>query len=249
MAALIRRGSDSSLPNLWGPSVDSATDEEVDLERRGSNSSAAAATARRGSRLLEFLEKKNKKDRKKYKDKQGFVWRRMIHDNEDLPAPRAPSLGATPWLVSSDGSSSVASTPMPSLAPIVNMERKISMLSNKSEPPPVLPQYEAESCSLTSFKTCPSDPNLTNLVPRQVSDNYKLQSPIPLPVAINARPIAGKPPPYPAQQPQQQQPAAAAAAAAVPAAASTSPRRSSVPPAQRPPDNVIGGVRHLVRDR
>lgn len=128
-----RRGSESSLPNLWGMSMDSATTEEDDLERRGSEASAP----RRGSRLLEFLEKKNKKDKKKYKDKQGFVWRRMIHDNEDfLPAPRAPSLGqgACPWLLSKDYSIASMPAASPPLAPI---------LSNKSEPAPIIPQSDA----------------------------------------------------------------------------------------------------------
>jgi len=260
MAALMRRGSDSSLPNFWGQSVDSATDEELDLERRGSTAAATTTSGRRGSRLLEFLEKKNKRDRKKYKDKQGFVWRRMIHDHdEDLPNQRAPSLGAgaSPWLLSAapacQADSSIASTPMPSLAPITTLERKISMLSNKSEPP--LPRFEAaESGSLTSFKTCPSDPNLTSLVPRQIADNYKLP-PMPLPVAVvnAARPIAGKPPPptlppggqplpalTPGGQPQQ------VAGGGGP----TLPRSVPVHQQQTPPDNnVIGEVRHLVRDR
>ena len=70
-AALLRRGSDSSLPNFWGKSIDSATDEE-DLAARRDSSSATMDTERRGSRLMEFLEKRNKKaDRKRYKDKQG----------------------------------------------------------------------------------------------------------------------------------------------------------------------------------
>lgn len=136
-----RRGSESSLPNnLWGQSMDSSATEELEeLERRGG--AAAMATPppeRRGSRLLEYLEKKNKK--KKYKDKQGFVWRRMVHDNEDfLPAPRAPSLGqgACPWLVPKD---SIAPAAPPPFA-----------LLTKSELPP-LPQSD-----YSSINDCSSD--------------------------------------------------------------------------------------------
>ena len=73
--ALIRRGSDTSLPTnmLWSQSqsVDSATDDEDMAERRGSVANSSASPSRRGSRLLDFLENKKKKDRKRYKDKQG----------------------------------------------------------------------------------------------------------------------------------------------------------------------------------
>merc|ERR1711894_209316 len=38
--------------------------------------------------------KKRKPPKRAYKDKQGFVWRRMVHDTDDyLSAPRPPSLG------------------------------------------------------------------------------------------------------------------------------------------------------------
>ena len=74
--ALIRHGSDTSLPTnmLWsqGQSVDSEpTDDEDTAERRGSVANSSASPSRTGSRLFDFLEKKKKNDRKRYKDKEG----------------------------------------------------------------------------------------------------------------------------------------------------------------------------------
>ena len=147
----------------------------------------------------------------------GFVWRRMVQEETDyLPAPRAPHLGqwASPWqsppeVPGGGGNSTTSSTPMPSLAPISTTDqtlRKISMLSNSSEPPLTTHPVQVDSDSLTSFKTCPSDSNLASLiVPRGTADPaYK--SPIPLPVAVNnnATPPAGPghTPRVPTQQPQ-----------------------------------------------
>jgi len=141
---------------LWsqGQSVDSEpTDDEDTAERRGSVANSSASPSRRGSRLFDFLEKKKKNDRKRYKDKEGFVWRRMVHEEtEELPSPRAPHLGqwpASPWLNPSEaGGDTTASisTPLPQppppppLAPFLPQTtdqtlRRISMLSNSSEPP------------------------------------------------------------------------------------------------------------------
>ncbi len=191
-AVLLRRGSDSSLPvKLKGTSFESITDDE-EFERRGSL--AAAAAGRRGSRLLEFLEKKRKP--KRYKDKQGFVWRRMIHDQDDyLPSPRAPHLGqgATPWVYpSASTSSGPSSFGINSPSPNVVNHRKISALLNN---PPQggsrsFEQQQEDATSMTSFKTCPSDPNLTmnNYLPTrpamqsQHPQNY--DAPVPLPVVV-----------------------------------------------------------------
>jgi len=120
---------------LWSQSVDSATDDEDPMgDRRGSVANSSALPSRRGSRLFDFLEKKKKNDRKRYKDKEGFVWRRMVHeDTEELPRPRAPHLGqyiqtlpdgttphlgqqwASPWLNPSEaggGTTASISTPL-----------------------------------------------------------------------------------------------------------------------------------------
>jgi len=67
----------------------SESEEEELEERRGSLPYGAN---RRGSKLQDILkynqEKKRRKD-KRYKDKQGFVWRRMLPD-QYLPISRAP---------------------------------------------------------------------------------------------------------------------------------------------------------------
>ena len=78
LPALIRRGSDSSLPtNLWSQaSIESEPTDEEDPERRGSLAASVSSQSpsRRGSRLLDFIEQKKKKnERKRYKDKQG-IW-------------------------------------------------------------------------------------------------------------------------------------------------------------------------------
>ena len=71
--ALIRHGSETSLPtNLWSQrasvSIDSEATEDDEADRRGSL--VNESSPRRGSKLLDFLDKK-KKDKKRYKDKQG----------------------------------------------------------------------------------------------------------------------------------------------------------------------------------
>merc|ERR1719433_116414 len=211
---------------LWSQSVDS-DDEDVAGERRGSAANSSASPSRRGSRLLDFLEKKKKTDRKRYKDKQGFVWRRMVpEETEDLPSPRAPHLGQwpdSPWLNPSEAGSvptaSIISTPLPQLPPqppslastsspptTDQTLRKISQLrklSNSSEPPLCTrppPVQHMDSDSLTSFKTCPSDSNLQSLIVPRIVTDYK--SPIPLPVAVNATSVHGTRIPSPHSPPQ-----------------------------------------------
>merc|ERR1712008_118047 len=93
--ALIRQGSESSLPtNLWSQrasvSIDSEATEDDEADRRGSL--VNESSPRRGSKLLDFLDKK-KKDKKRYKDKQGFVWRRMVQENRLLAHSKSPPPG------------------------------------------------------------------------------------------------------------------------------------------------------------
>ena len=202
----------------------------------------------------------------------------MVHeDTEDLPSPRAPHLGQ--WLnnPSEDGGSAVptaSSTPLPSLASISTTDqtlRKISILSNASEPPlctqpppppggpsePPGPPVQVDSDSLTSFKTCPSDSNLSGIIgPRlNIADanaTYN-KSPIPLPVA--------KPSPRPmTPSPSKSTPAPVAVPNFNPGAtpiAAPAPVQTPMPnqpnaitnrPMTPRSENVIGGVRHLVRD-
>lgn len=189
-----RRGSDSSLPTslLWA-SQQQASVESTDNE---TEDRINANGGRRGSKLLEFLEKKKVKNgagaKHRYKDKQGFVWRRMLPNEtfeEDLPRPRAPHLGhgATPWLYHSEGS-----TPLPSLVSVTSTDlRKISAPSDPT----------IDNTSLTSFKTCPSDSNI-----------------LPVATAAAQRPKVSLP--IPTSLPQ---------------------------PHQNSDENVIAGVRHLVR--
>lgn len=129
------------------------------------------------------------------------------NDPEELPSPRTPHLGpgASP--------ASWTPTPIPSLAPINSRPNYVQ---------------DGDNASLTSFKTCPSDPNLSSLVPRQVSDNYSggKPPPVPLPIVVSTRPsdrLTG--------------PSASAALAQNP----RQPVKTS--------ENVVGGVKHLVRDR
>ena len=159
----------------------------------------------------------------------------MVHDNDDyLSAPRAPSLGqgaSTPF-PDTPGPASLSTTPMPPSS-ILPDSRKISIISNRSDPASRIPPAEADNASMTSFKTCPSDSNINNLVPRQVSETY-YKPPIPLPVV--------KPPQAPSvmtkSTPQAMNPARPLTPMAPPPAAPATPA-----------DSGGGGVRHLVRDR
>jgi len=215
--------------------------------------------SRRGSKLNDFLEmKKRKPPKRAYKDKQGFVWRRMVHDTDDyLSAPRPPSLGQ--GAAYTGDPSSLSSTPLPpSLFPSdTSSSRKISIISNRSEPAnPRIPP-EGDNASMTSFKTCPSDSNINSLVvPRQVPANetYYNKPPIPMPVIkapapASAIPIGAGPAHMSVmskstpQANNPQVPIRSAATATAPAPPPTN--ANSAPPA----DPLVGGVRHLVRDR
>lgn len=65
--------------------------------RRGSNDDSRRGsdnflTTRRGSRLSDIIlmQERRKKNRGRFKDKQGFTWRPFIAEDEELPMPRAP---------------------------------------------------------------------------------------------------------------------------------------------------------------
>lgn len=232
--------------------------------------------SRRGSKLNDFLEmKKRKPPKRAYKDKQGmyencksdilnlivnpspgFVWRRMVHDTDDyLSAPRPPSLGQ--GAAYTGDPSSLSSTPLPpSLFPSdTSSSRKISIISNRSEPAnPRIPP-EGDNASMTSFKTCPSDSNINSLVvPRQVPANetYYNKPPIPMPVIkapapASAIPIGAGPAHMSVMSkstPQANNPQVPIRSAAT-APAPPPTNANSAPPA----DPLVGGVRHLVRDR
>lgn len=80
-------------------SVAAGEEEELALEeaRRGSNDDSRRGsdnflTARRGSRLSDIMlmQERRKKNRGRFKDKQGFTWRPFIAADEELPVPRTP---------------------------------------------------------------------------------------------------------------------------------------------------------------
>lgn len=113
----------------------------------------------------------------------GFVWRRMIPaETEDLPKPRTPHLGhgSAPW-ISYEQQQQQQNRQQPQQH--IPMTRQLQPTADlpqvafnndhrrtKSNPGP----DQEDTTSLTSFKTCPSDPNLlANLLPRQVFDNYE----------------------------------------------------------------------------
>ena len=106
----------------------------------------------------------------------GFVWRRMIQDNQDfLPAPRAPSLGqgACPWLLPAPDSSPsfIASTPMimPAAAAPDDLERKNSIV--KSEPATaVVTQIESASIKEGCASGDPYAANIASLVHQSSGD-------------------------------------------------------------------------------
>lgn len=107
----------------------------------------------------------------------------MVHENEDFSRPRAPHLGQGPWLdgLSSQLPSTTSSKPLPSWNSVAPRTTS-GLLANNCNKEDIL----EDNASLTSFQTCPSDPNLANLVPRQVSDNY-LPHQVPLPVVVTSK--------------------------------------------------------------
>jgi len=116
----------------------------------------------------------------------------MVHENEDLPWPRTLHLGqgSAPW-ISYEQQQQQQQQQRQQQQQNIPMTRQPSALSQHQQhysdlPPHVTfnnggeirhsksnPVLEDDAASVTSFKTCPSDPNLmANLLPRQVTDNY-----------------------------------------------------------------------------
>merc|ERR1719242_811330 len=125
-----------------------------------------SAQARRGSKLLDIFDGRTKKSPKRYKDKQGFVWRRMVHDNDDfLHSSRTPHLGqGASSLIPSESQTSLgtnsSTSPRLNLTQVSELQRKISAISNHNNP--IIDQQQGDTTSMTSFKTCPSDPYLSS---------------------------------------------------------------------------------------
>ena len=117
--------------------------------------------------------------------KTGFVWRRMVHENDDfLHSSRTPHLGQgassfqIPGSESSQNSNS-STSPRLNLTQVSELQRKISAISNQNHNinnPNINPTsggtgypdqqqqqqlQGADTTSMTSFKTCPSDPYLS----------------------------------------------------------------------------------------
>jgi hypothetical protein len=168
--------------------------EDDDEERRGS---IPFLSSRRGSKLQDILKYNQEKKRKnkRYKDKEGFVWRRMIPDQE-FPVSRTPQ----PHLPDSSRLILPPQPPQPNprynpkmqkissidVEGLDSLELPVSDFRTRSQDASLPPapgskqsRYprDPETCSLrsvhseNSFKTCSSEPEL-NLVPRAVSDNY-----------------------------------------------------------------------------
>jgi len=159
------------------------------MERRGS---IPFFSNRRGSRLSDIIQMQEKKKKpRRYKDKQGFTWRPLIHD-EELPVPRAPHphidkkpdlpRSTAPHKKQNNGDLKTDTRPRIIEPPPRKHSRPVEETSIViSEPvhPPNPPIRDPETCSLksnrseNSFKTASSDPQI-NFIPRQVSDSYKL---------------------------------------------------------------------------
>lgn len=179
---ILRRLSD------YGGSVDSMdTNGEDDSDRRGSVTGSSVGKDGReggtrggvGSRLSDLMEKgKGGKKVKRKKDKQGFVWRRMIHDQEDFSQSRTPRLAPTPAPSSTALRHSPESLPYRRPGPASRSPQ--AMMTSSAGTSPRRPMdrnmepslsMEEDRASVNSFKTCPSETNLSYL-PRQVSDTY-----------------------------------------------------------------------------
>jgi len=185
-------GTSDLLAERFRGSLDSvAPSDEEELERRGS---IPFFSNRRGSRLSDIIQMQEKKKKpKRYKDKQGFTWRPLIHD-EELPVPRAPhphidkkqdlqqipsNSNSLPQL---KPNGDLKTTSRPKIEPPPRkhsrpVEETSIFISEPLDPDP--PIRDPDTCSLksnrseNSFKTASSDPQI-NFIPRQVSDSYKL---------------------------------------------------------------------------
>ena len=172
----------------------------------------------------------------------------MVQDSDDLLVhSRAPNLGQGPKSLPSESMSSLAATSS-TLQPRLNLnftpmsaEQQRKLSQNLNNHVPTAPLVEGGSDSLTSFKSCTSDPNLNNLVPKKVSESYggsgqpQPQTPakIPLPTLV----VTSR-----SSKDRTRSPSA-------PVEHRRSKTGSPPPQALDNKENVIQGVRHLSRDR
>ena len=171
----------------------------------------------------------------------------MVQDSDDLLVhSRAPNLGQGPKSLPSESMSSLATSS--TLQPRLNLnftpmsaEQQRKLSQNLNNHVPTAPLVEGGSDSLTSFKSCTSDPNLNNLVPKKVSESYggsgqpQPQTPakIPLPTLV----VTSR-----SSKDRTRSPSA-------PVEHRRSKTGSPPPQALDNKENVIQGVRHLSRDR
>jgi hypothetical protein len=163
-----------------------ASDAEEDCERRGS---LQFITTRRGSRLSDIMQfqEKRKRNKARYKDNQGFTWRKFVRDEEpELPVPRAPKPQLPAPRLPSPIPSPISPSPAlptqqsPSRTDRARMKRtpversppSVILTEQFSTPPSTRDPDTVSIRSDISFKTASSDPQL-NLIPRQISDSYK----------------------------------------------------------------------------
>jgi len=173
---------------LLSQSRETLGEDDDNISRRGSLSE------RRGSKqsdLSNQQERKGKrKDNKKYRDKQGFVWRRMAPpEQEQLPHQRPPHITLEPNLYDPTPAVITPKTDTSDRLKVGNpqeLEGKLKRTPSAKDPPSHhsappkdvphhLPEVGADSYSPqsvrsdTSFQTCPSEPGSTS-VPRKTSD-------------------------------------------------------------------------------
>ena len=148
----------------------------------------------------------------------------MVHDNDDfLHSSRTPHLGqgAASSLIPSESQTSLGTTnsstsPRLNLTQVSELQRKISAISNHNNP--IIDQQQGDTTSMTSFKTCPSDPYLSTthspgnggavhgntsnrpVVPNTASSDSYINPPgkIPLPQLV---PSNNRPPSWPGPGP------------------------------------------------
>eukprot|EP00096_Caligus_rogercresseyi_P003293 TRINITY_DN1607_c0_g1_i1.p1 TRINITY_DN1607_c0_g1~~TRINITY_DN1607_c0_g1_i1.p1 ORF type:complete len:610 (+),score=170.76 TRINITY_DN1607_c0_g1_i1:314-2143(+) len=168
-------GVDSSTYDI--PSLRNSYESDNNVSE---DDSEAARGKRRGSRFSSSSGSAMDKKRNSYsaggkqrkKNKQGFVWRRMIHDSDDLPKPRAPHLGPLP-----DPPSLLLEDPKSAILGGSYRPNPTNLLSGGPPPPPpqTTQRPDEETASIASFRTCPSDPNLLGglVVPRSVCEVYE----------------------------------------------------------------------------
>jgi hypothetical protein len=170
------------------PGVDGASfNQSFDKESEEDSSRRESLSDRRASKLsdlMNFQEKKGRRKDKRYKDKQGFVWRRMVPDQEQLPHPRPPNivLQPNPLLPPTIQPDPRDTRPPSNLVrqPSINQPtpqgtnpaavKKPAKVGPSMTSPNQEDSYSPQSVrSDASFKTCASEPRSTS-VPRKVSE-------------------------------------------------------------------------------